>query len=540
MKRALILAVLLALAFTLVAACRSEAPAEADPTPTPPAEAQEPDVEDDIDDEPEVIGGWNGWNPFPDGFPDEWYEYGWAERFHLFNDHFTPEDLGGITVRINNAAPESIEDEALRAEMMARRDWVEQSFNITMEFNFVEALFEWAEVPEQVIASFAAGDPVVHAFRGTNSTLWFPQLARAGVLVPDDGWIRDNFPPNWWAVAGEFEGTIYGFDSQFPFAANMGLIYNRPMIQAAGMDMTPSEMFMAGRWSHEDFYEYMSLLNERLPADVVPLAAPHNQLGMGFAFANGTFIKNPATSLPVYLEDPFLEVVRFMQRLAESGIMAPPGFNAEDEVWSWAADFFPPWRPRFHEENSAMVVSQRFQFYESSGYIEHGFVPYPWGSNVQWPASGDWRDLADNGYASFFNAANMFTIVQGSPVNHRLAAYIVFSYQLHDVARRAMIAHAAGEENPIAAPNVQHLFEESDQELWQWYADQAIFEISVVYGLPAGFWSAVLEAIGTGNDVRPGLEAILGEDIFTMLDRELISRADVPAEMLALADEFNV
>jgi len=535
MKKALILVALLALALTMFAACRSDDP---EPAPTP-----EPVVEDPIDDNgngEEDIPEVTGWNPFPDGFPAEWYENDWAERFHLFNDHFTPEDLGGITVRINQGNPEDIEDEAAREEMMARRDWVEQSFNITLEFNFVEALFEWAEVPEQVIASVAANDPVVHAFRGTNSTLWLPAMARAGILVPDDGWIRETFPPNWWAVAGEFEGTIYGFESQFPYAANMGLLYNRVMIQQAGMEYTPSEMFMQGRWSHEDFYEYMSLLNERLPADVVPLASPFNQLGMGFAFANGTSIKNPTTNLPVYLEEPFLEVVRFMQRLATSGIMAPPGFDAEEEVWSQLADFFPPAVPRFQQGGSAMSINQRFQFYASSAYVEHGFVPYPWGSNVQWPASGDWRDLADNGYSSFFNAANMFTIVRGSPVNHQQAASIVFSYLLHDIARRAMVAHAAGEENPIAAPNVQHLFEESDQELWQWYADQASFEVSVVLGLPMTFWSSVMEAIGTGNDVRPLLEAVLGEDIFTMLDRGLITEADVPAEMLALAEEFNV
>ena len=532
MKKVLILVALLALALVLVA-CRSDAPEPPAATPAP-VETPAPVADDNVaePDEPE------GWNPFPDGFPEEWEE--WAERFQLFNDHFTPEDLGGITVRINNPDPADIEDEALREEMLARRDWVEQSFNIIMEFNAVEAMFEWGEVPDQVIASVAANDPVVHAFRGTNSTLWLPALARAGVLVEDDGWIRENFPPNWWSVAGEFEGRIYGFESQFPYAANMGLLYNRAMIQQAGMEMTPSEMFMAGRWSHEDFYEYMSLLLERLPDDVVPLASPFNQLGLGFAFANGTSIKDSATNLPVYLDEPFLEVIRFMQRLAQSGIMAPPGFNAEEEVWSQAADFFPAAVPRFQEGGSAMAINQRFQFYASSAHVEHGFVPYPWGSNVQWPASGDWRDLANNGYASFFNAANMFTIVRGSPVTHQQAAYIVFSYQLHDIARRAMIAHQAGEENPIDAPNVQHLFEDADRDLWQWYADQAIFEVTAVLGLPATFWSSVMEAIGTGNDIRPLLEAVLGEDIFTMLDRGLINEADVPAAMLALAEEFNV
>jgi hypothetical protein len=160
---------------------------------------------------------------------------------------------------------------------------------------------------------------------------------------------------------------------------------------------------------------------------------------------------------------------------------------------------------------------------------------------VQWPASGDWRDLAQNGYTSFMNDTNMFTVVRGAPagITHELAASIAFSYLMHDNAMRAMIAHAEGHDNPVSAPNVNNLFEEIDRELWQWYSDQAVLEVSGRMGIPPTFWSSVMAAIATNTDVRPALEAVLGEDIWTMVDRGLISQADIPASMWALAEEFN-
>jgi len=536
MKKYLILVMLLAIVAFAFTACRDDAPAE--PAATTPAVAAATTAPPVVTEPPTEPAGWNGWNPFPDGFPEEWED--WAENFELFNNHFIPQDLGGITLRINAVDPETLEDEAAREEMTARRDWVQQSFNITLEFDAIAGI-EWSDVPDQVIASVVAGDPIVHLFRATNANTWLPALARADVLIPDNGWIQQNFPPNWWAGAGEVDGTIFGFESEFPFAANMALVYNRALIQQAGMQYTPSEMFMQGRWSHEDFYEYLSELATLLPADVVPLAAPFNQLGLGFTFANGHTIKNPTTGLPTYLEEPFLEVVRLMQRLGQSNLMQLPGFNAEAGVWSQAADFFPPAVPRFQAQESAMTVIQRWQFYGTSAHVEFGFVPYPWGSNVQWPASGDWRDLANNGYASFMNDANMFTVVRGTPggVTHELAASIVFSYQLHNNARLAMIAFAEGEDNPVAAPNRQFLFEETDSELWQWYSDNAAIEVSGRMGIPGTFWASVMEAIGTNTDIRPNLEAVLGEDIWTMVDRGLLAQEDIPASMWQLAEEFN-
>jgi len=549
MKKALLLVTLLALVIALATACfGGDDDDDNGGDEQPPVSGQQPPVtpppaggnQDDEDDVVRNIGDtvFAGWQPFPEGFPEEWEDF--HERFEMFNNHFTPVDLGGITLRINSADPENIEDDIAREAAQFRRDWVQQSFNITLEFDAIAGI-EWSDVPDQIIASVAAGDPIVHLMRGTNANNWVPRLATADVLVPDNGWIVQNFPENWWAGFGEFGGQVVGFESEFPFAANMGLVYNRDMIQRSGIAYTPSEMFRQGRWSHDDFYNYLSELAVLLPEGVVPLHAPFNQLGLGLAFANGTQVRDSSTNLPLYLEEPFLEVVRFMQRMGQSGVMSPPGFDAATGVWSAGAAFFQPAVPKFQaDQESAMTVLQRWQFGGASELVEFGFVPYPWGSNVQWPASGNWADLVNNGYASFVNDANIFTVIRNDlGITHELAASITFSFLLHTNSLNAMQAFAAGEGNPVPAPNLAQLFEDEDRELWQWYADSARADVtSGRVTLPGTFWGAVQTSIGANTDIRPAFESIIGEDIFNMVDRGQIELANVPAEMIAFMDSF--
>jgi len=235
-----------------------------------------------------------------------------------------------------------------------------------------------------------------------------------------------------------------------------------------------------------------------------------------------------------------------MQRLVNAGLMEGPGYDPENEVWSQGAAFFPAAVPRFNAEESAFTVIQRWQFASVSAEVEFGLIPYPWGSNVEWPESEDWRDLAEEGYTSFMNDANMFTVIQGSPGNltHEIAAGIAHSYRSGPTqqgirAIDAMIAFAEGEPNPIAAPNTAQLFEEIDMELWQWYADNAVLEISGRMSIPGTFWASVMAALGTNTDVRSSLESLIGQDIWNMVDTGRIKVEDIPEDMWKLAEEYN-
>jgi maltose-binding protein MalE len=536
MKKALILIVLLVLALAFSACGRNddETPATPSPSPTP----QQPATPSPTPQQPTVPT----WDPFPNGFPAEWED--WAESFERFNNHFTPVDLGGATVRIRLYNPELNENEAAREELTIRRDWVQQSFNVNLEF-VREQIYaiEWGEVPTQIIASVFADDPLVHIFNDANASTWFPALAQAGVLIPDTtGWIRNAFPENWWAGMGEFDGVLYGHESQFPFAASMALAYNRELIQSVGMPMTPSEMFMAGHWNHEDFYNYLSELALLMPEGTEVMTGANLHTIRGFVFANGGYIKHHSTRIPGYLNQPFLEVVGLMSRLVQSNLLRSPVWNPEaaDGSGAWQ-ELGPAAVAQFQAGESAMTVLQRWQFYGASQHVEFGIVPYPWGSNVQWPASGDWRDLADNGYTSFMADGNLLLLIAGTPdvINHEIAASLVFSWALHNNAYIGMQAHADGDPSPVRAPNWANLFEDSDRDLWQWYSDIALIDGMTAGGQPPGFMGIINTALGTNVDPYPQLSAILGQDVWGMYELGRIRREDVSPAVWAQAELFN-
>ena len=546
MKKSLLVLLLLAVAVTALAACTGgNDPVEPTQAATTTAPQQETTTAATTtgDDTPAPAPADGAWQPFP----ADWEPF--DERFIAFNEAFPPVDLGGLTLRINLGDPEDIEDEFDREEMIARRDWVQQAFNITLDF-VAEDLnaIDWGERPDQIIASVAAGDPIVHIFNAANAATWFPQLARAGVLVPDSqNFIRNNFPPNWYTFAGEFQGTIYGMDSLFPFAANMGLFYNRELIQRIGMDRTPSEMFVAGEWSFDDFYTYMSELSNLMPGGAYPFAAHPDHFLRGLTFANGGYIKNPSTGAPGYLEESFLEAGRLIQRLMHSGLAQGPGFDAEanegEGAWSFGPAFFPAPVGQFNEGDIAMTILQRWQIPGSSAHVEFGFVPFPWGPDVTFP--GNWQDLRNAGYNSFMLDANLLLLIEGSPgidtgvLNHEIAARILYSYLLNDLAKDSMLAHRAGQTAEIPAPNVNDLFEQIDRDLWQWYASGPVLEVTTRMGTPTTFWSAFHSALANNTDLRPGFEAILGEDVWAMYQLGNIRLEDMPEAVRIQAVEFG-
>ena len=45
--------------------------------------------------------------------------------------------------------------------------------------------------------------------------------------------------------------SIYGFVTSYQ--GTEGLVYNKAMIEEAGMEFTPTEMFLNGIWSYDDF-----------------------------------------------------------------------------------------------------------------------------------------------------------------------------------------------------------------------------------------------------------------------------------------------
>ena len=469
----------------------------------------------------------------------------------LILQHFPPVDLGGIVVRTNGLENPDHPDNApaFAADAQARRDHVEEKFNITMEFDALAGL-DWNAIPDIVTASVAAGDPIVHIFAGANAGYWIPQMASNGILVEGSDWIPQNFPPSWWQYVGEHMGGVYGFMTN-PNTAWAILAFNTQLILQAGMDRTPQEMFIDGEWHLDDFYAYMSQLNTLLPDGVYTIGMHPTNWQRGAAFANGGFFKHPRTHAPGYLEEAFLQPARTMQQLIQSGIHMQPVFlNYPDDTaivggfWSFGGAAMNP-MGEFINGNLAVVFANNWNFGEIAANFEFGVVPFPWGDNVTFPASGDWRDLKTENpaYNSFSNDASAHVLVQGSPagLTHETMANIIFSFwpgaALNIIEARELTAQ--GLPAPSTAGGLNELWTDLDREIYNWYAANPIWEPLDGAATPTAVYLAWFNALGSGADLMTSFAAVIGEDVWSMYNAGLITWDDVPESVRLQAEEFG-
>ncbi|MCL2015945.1 MAG: extracellular solute-binding protein [Defluviitaleaceae bacterium] len=474
-----------------------------------------------------------------------------TEEERLIAEHFPGTDLGGVTVRISTGSgiysPED-ENPVNAALAVARRDYVEEKFNITLELVELSGI-DWNAVPNHITASLAAGDPMLHIFGAANAGSWLPPMANQGILVEGGQWIVENFPPSWWQYHSEHLGRIYGFMTTADYAWDI-LAFNTQLVLQAGMDRTPQEMFMAGEWHLDDFYAYLSLLNSLLPPDIITIGMSATNWQRGAAFANGGYFKHPRTHVPGYLNEAFLQPARTLQQLIASGIHMQPVFLPEEEsaisggIWSFGAEMGSP-IGEFLDGNMAMVLANTWHFGEIAANFEFGIVPFPWGDNVTFPASGDWRDLRieNPAYNSFSNDASTNLLIQGAPagLNHEVMTNIIFSLLpdrgLNLIEERERHAQGLPE---IATPGGMHdLWSDLDREIFRWYASNPLWEPLMLVGTPQAFHTIWQNAMATGADLRTAFSAVIGEDVWTMYIAGTILLEDVPESVRLQAEEFD-
>ncbi|MCL2284773.1 MAG: hypothetical protein FWC32_00240, partial [Firmicutes bacterium] len=289
MKKVILAAVVLILAIALAACGNNNGGAAETPAdPAPPANNQPADTTPPADPAPPTGGNDdNGGLDIANLTHREFFD---SDLEGFLDYHFPATDLGGITLRWVGFGNPYHYNEVNAARYQERRERVERRFNVNLEFiegdDIVAIAGAWGDVPDVMVASIAAGDPIAHLWRG-NAGYWFPVLANGGHLRSMDSYLRANLPASFYSYLGESAtGVAYGFNFGPAYAWNI-FTYNRDMIRGVGMEMTPSEMFMAGRWSLEDFYEYVVQLNALLPAEVTAVGMHENWWMRMAVYANG-------------------------------------------------------------------------------------------------------------------------------------------------------------------------------------------------------------------------------------------------------------
>ncbi|MDO5732390.1 MAG: extracellular solute-binding protein [Eubacteriales bacterium] len=298
---------------------------------------------------------------------------------------FEVKDLQGITLRYLNAGrgselnpgaadlkPEDVEE---RQEFI---DELEKKWNVKLEFPEPPNV-EWKEVPDAMAKAHAAGAPIADIM--DLSRTYLPKLVRNNAIEDMTDVLSDHQIAERYLDIMTFAGKIYGVA---PFVGGEGLYYNRKMINDAGMEKTPSEMFVEGKWSYSDFLAYLEELSAKLPKDSKPFYIdPYYWMIFAPAANGGRLID---TDGKVHYTDPsMIETLDLLVQLKNKGLLFDPikDEKGDPDYWSTPAQTF--------EKGSQVAMCHRASW-QAEGLvdkIEFGFVPYPWGDNIKLEATGE-------------------------------------------------------------------------------------------------------------------------------------------------------
>jgi len=459
-----------------------------------------------------------------------------------FDYHFPARDLGGVELRWSRLGNPYHENPIMAAEDEARRQRVQERFNVVLDMSLpnIYDIMGWGDVPHEMIASHAAGDPIVH-FLQIYMGFWFRPMAQAGILMDMTDTIPNLFPPTYYEYFGEWHGSVYGF-ARYPIHGWQHLVYNREMIRATGIDYTPSEMFVQGRWSHDDFFDYMVRLNDLLEPDVYAFIGHPTNLMRKFVTASGGAVLNPRTFVPEFLQPEFLRAATFHQRVTQAGLTFTPTYNPDNSRYS-----LPAGGASFNYGEAAMTLSSCNAFATIGNFFEMGYVPPPWCNTMTFPASGDWRDFAtvNPSYRAFLNDAWVVVSVEENALPGNITPEdvinMVFSFN-ENHAQNLVAARELHAQGLVAANDhlrgTDALWTPLDQELYHWFAARPTLHGTSIAGAGA-FQGEYNHTVGGGGDFHANFSAILGSVVWGLHDSGILLEADIPPAMWQQMIEFG-
>lgn len=320
----------------------------------------------------------------------------------LTSDAFEARDLGGITITaldINslhemNPEQEELEDFEIE-EKQAHLDAIQDKYNVTIEFVPAPEV-DWEEIPNEMVKRYVSGDPVADI--QDYSYQYLQTLVQNGVLYDHSSFIGDLGIAPRFLQTGDWLESNYGIGT---FVGGEGILYNREMIEEAGMEMEPNEMFATGQWDYDHFYDYCEELKNNLGEDDYPFFIDPYYWFLFAPAANGTSLITDEGAN--YKDEAVLEALEFLPKLYDAGFVRDADLTEEGymDFWGTPANTF--------EQGVEVVMTHRaaWQARPLVDQLDFGFVPYPWGSNVTVENVGEedaYKTLSDNYAVTVFDA----------------------------------------------------------------------------------------------------------------------------------------
>ncbi|MGN0299423.1 MAG: ABC transporter substrate-binding protein [Lachnospiraceae bacterium] len=415
-------------------------------------------------------------------------------------------DFGGVTVKCFGGFWGNLESEDVAWK--EAKEYVEEKYNIVLEKAAMEG-YDGFNDDELLLESVIAGDPCVDMLV-VNPESAISDLSN-DLLVDISEYVDDLKVGSTYIDAATYMGSTWGVAYE-----NIGdawvLVYNRDYLEELGMEKTPTDMFMEGKWSYDDCLTYLTELQSKLSDGTYAIGSYPYWWAVMSASANGVQYVDANGQLNM-TNEAFMEAQEFYQKLKSSGVAYPmtrvtneDGTNTDDYAYT------------LNDVVAGKIVIARAEVWQLGGLYDQlggnwGIVYWPWGSNVT--CEGDYTTLSDNYGVALsywgFNAIVKASVDKlGIPVEVMLQIADDFANYngdfdyIHDAyGSDVNIGAEAGQERSFCTTQ--------DIELFDWAHTRAVFDWSWFVADIAGTWAPATDMLARNYDVRSTCESYQNE-----------------------------
>lgn len=423
-------------------------------------------------------------------------------------------DFGGVTVKCFGSEWNNLDSDNL--DYIEAKAYVEQKYNIKLEKAAMEG-YDGYNDDDILISSIAAGDPACHIINlnpegqvscFVNDLLFditdMLDTIQVGSIYTDVATWKDRV----YGVAYENIGDAWV------------LVYDRQLLADIGMEKTPTEMFMEGKWDYESFRAYCVEMKSKLPDGVYPIANYPYHWGVMSAGANGAQLVSNDGKLNI-MSEAIIEAAEFYQSLVADGLAYPSWVSRDADGNVLDGEIV-------YAVDDDRIVMKRAEVWQLGGLsFEYGITYWPWGSNVT--CTGDYTTLSDNyavtgaywGFDAVVKAA-----VDATGIPGEVLTMIAHDYRMacsdKDWMHDAYVSEQAGDYTAVGAEygEARSFYTQEDIELFDWGHSRYVADLS--WALDSAdvinVWKMFQLVFAENADVRSTFESYYNEAVSKMND----------------------
>lgn len=201
---------------------------------------------------------------------------------------------------------------------------------------------------------------------------------------------------NLYTEAASWNGKVYGWTYD-NLGSSYVLVYSREYLKHIGMEKTPTDMFVEGKWDYESCRTYLNELKGKLPDGTYPIAVHSNHWVSMAPAANGVVSIDSQGGINLAAE-PYIQAMEFYTSLIDAGL-APESTDVKIEE-NGGINANQPYgiggmSGKTDANQFVITMVEAWQYKDVlEGKGDWGIVPFPWGPQVT--CSGDYKTLSDN------------------------------------------------------------------------------------------------------------------------------------------------